>query len=425
MKTKIALYGLFSLLLLTGCNTREQKAKPPSGQPEDIYTCSMHPQVIAHHPGNCPICGMELIKKNPMPISTGKIDLNALLKPTNRSVVSSLATVSPERRNMATPVTAYGTIEYDTRTANTISARIAGRIEKMYIRYRYQKVEKGQKVMDIYSPEMVTAEQNLLFLLKSDAGNASFIQAAKERLLLLGMAEGQLQQIIKSGKPLYTVTIYSNVNGHVHEAGMRQEGLQASGNMPAGTSAAAFATEPAAEPLTQELSLKEGMYIQKGQTLLMIMDHHRVWAALQVFSSDQSLVKVVNTVRIVPETDTSAIITGRIDFIEPFFRPGNNTLTAMVYFHNEDMLPVGSHVSATIQAAREHSLWLPQTSVLSLGLTRIVFTKSEGGFTAHKITTGIRSGTDIEVIAGLGEKDSVAADAQYFADSESFIRSSN
>lgn len=417
MKIKTTLYGLFSLLIITGCNTGQQKANQPSGRPEDIYTCSMHPQVIEHHPGNCPICGMELIKKNPIPVGTDSIDLKALLKPANRSVVSSLTVISPERRSMAVPVTAYGTIEYDTRTANTISARIAGRIEKMYIRYRYQEVEKGQKVMDIYSPEMVTAEQNLLFLLKNDAGNASFIRAAKERLLLLGMAEGQLEQVIRTGKPLYTVSIYSSYDGHVHEAGMNQEGMVLSGNM--------TAAEAAAEPLTRELSLKEGMYVQKGQSLLMIMDHHRVWAALQIFSPDQSLVKVGNPVHMVPETDTSAAITGRIDFIEPFFRPGSNTLTARVYFHNEDMLPVGSHVSATIRAVREHSLWLPRVSVLSLGITRVVFTKGEGGFMAHKITTGIRSGTDIEVIAGLSEKDSVAADAQYFMDSESFIRSSN
>jgi Cu(I)/Ag(I) efflux system membrane fusion protein len=413
MKINIRWYGFGLLLMLfAGCDTGRHKEKQVAAQSADIYTCSMHPQILENHPGNCPICGMVLIKKSPATAAINNIPLEALLKPTNESVISSLAVISPERKNMAITVKAFGTIEYDTRMAATISARVAGRIEKLYIRSRYQEVRKGQKIMDVYSPEILTAEQNLLFLLQNDAANASFIKAAKERLLFLGMGEAQLQQVITSGKPVYAIGIYSNYSGHVHEAGMMQNG----------------SPQPAdnanASPVTQELSLKEGMYIQKGQTLLMIMDHHMVWVAVQIYSSDQSLVRMGNAVRIIPETDTSAAINGKIDFIEPFFRDGNNTLTARVYFHNEDMLPIGSHVSATIYSAKQNGLWLPQGSVISLGMSQVVFRKTDGGFTAHAITTGIRSGADVEVLAGLTQADSVAANAQYFADSESFIKSS-
>jgi membrane fusion protein, copper/silver efflux system len=424
MKINLVFCVVLPAMLLTvfaGCRSREQKdgqaagkGKPLAMQAEDIYTCSMHPQIAEHHPGNCPICGMTLIKKNPAPIATDRLALETLLKPANGSVLSSLAVVRPERRDVAIPVTAYGTIEYDPRNAATISARIAGRIEKMYIRYRYQEVKKGQKVMDIYSPELLTAEQNLLFLLQNDGGNDAFIQAAKERLRLLGMGEEQLAQIVKSGKPLYAVSIYSNYSGHVHEAGMMQDGSQR-----------AAVASAADGDLTQELSLKEGMYVQKGQTLLMIMDHHRVWAAVQIFSSDQSRVKAGDAVRIVPEADSSMVIEGRVDLLEPFFRPNSNTLTARVYFHNEGMLPVGSHVVATISGAKKDGLWLPQSAVLSLGLNQVVFKKSEGGFAVHKIRTGIRSGGEVEILAGLVEADSVAANSQYFIDSESFIQSSN
>ncbi len=395
---RMPIYGLSLLMLFAACNGRQEHSKQPSVESEDIYTCSMHSQVLEHHPGNCPICGMKLVKKNPVPVAT---------------VISSLAVTSPETKNMAIPVQAYGTIEYDTRAAASISARISGRIEKMYVRYRYQEIKKGQKLMDIYSPEILTAEQNLLFLLHSDAGNASFIQSAKERLLLLGMGEGQLQEVMQGGKPLYAVSIFSDYSGHIHDAGMMQDGQQQHSDI------------PVSEPLTQELSIKEGMYVQKGQTLLMIMDHHMVWAALQIFTSDESLVKVGNRVRIIPETDTSAVIKGNIDFMEPFFRNKSKTLTARVYFHNEDMLSVGSHVTATIYTSKPHSLWLPQISVLSLGMNNVVFMKTSGGFMTHKITTGIRSGDDVEITAGLGEKDSVALNAQYFTDSESFIKSSN
>jgi len=407
MKIKISICGFVLLMLFAACKNRQKEVKQQAAIVEDIYTCSMHPQIHEHQPGNCPICGMQLIKKNPQPIEANNIQLETLLKPTNGFVIASLPVTTPQLKNINAPVKAYGTIEYDTRAAASISARVSGRIEKMYIRYRYQPVEKGQKIMDIYSPEILTAEQNLLFLLQNDAGNTSFIQAAKEKLLLLGMSDGQIKQLIQTGKPLYSVSIYSNYSGHVHDAGMMHD--------------PASANDMNVAPVTQELSLKEGMYVQKGQTILMIMDHHMVWAALQIFSTDQLLIKVGDDVSITPETDTAAVIKGNVDFIEPFFRSNSKTLTARVYFHNESMLPIGSHVAANISTNNKRALWLPQTAILSLGMNSVAFTKTSGGFIAHKITIGLRSGNDIQILSGITEKDTVAVNAQYFIDSESFI----
>ncbi len=416
MKLKWNIYVFLSLMLLltAACHSGGKDTKQESEQAEDIYTCSMHPQIHEHHPGNCPICGMVLIKKNITAAAPAivSIQLETVLKPTDEFVVASLPVTTAQQKNINIPVKAYGVIEYDTRAAGTISARISGRIEKLYVRYRYQPVEKGQKIMDIYSPEILTAEQNLLFLLQNDAGNTSFIQAAKEKLLLLGMSDGQLQQVIRDKKPLYSVSVYSNYSGHVHDAGMTHDGEQ-TGNM------------GIAPTVTEELSLKEGMYVQRGQTLLMLMDHHKVWAALQIFTSDQSMVKTGSVVNIIPETDTTLVIKGRIDFIEPFYRPNSKTITARVYFQNTSMLPVGSHVTANIFTANHNALWLPQSSVLSLGMNEVAFLKTSGGFMAHKITTGILTDNLVQVTSGISEKDSVAVNAQYFIDSESFIRTSS
>ena len=140
-------------------------------------------------------------------------------------------------------------------------------------------------------------------------------------------------------------------------------------------------------PVTQELMLKEGMYVQKGEGLFMIMSHHQTWVALQIFANDQLLVKQGDAVRIVPETDTAAVIEGRLDFIEPFFRSGSKTLTARVYFHNMSMLPVGSHVTANIYSGNVNGVWLPASAVVSLGANEIAFKKEEDGFLAHGVVT--------------------------------------
>jgi Cu(I)/Ag(I) efflux system membrane fusion protein len=397
---------LFSFM--QACSDHEIKRDKHIASSEDVYTCSMHPQVLEHHPGDCPICGMKLVKKNTTAIAANNIELESLLKPVNEFVVTSLPVTTPQQKSVRVPVKVYGTLEYDTRAAGSISARVSGRVEKLYLRYRYQEVSAGQKIMEIYSPELVTAQQNLLFLLKSDADNISFINATKQRLLLLGMSENELNKIIQTGKPLYTVSIYSNYSGHVHDAGMSND-------------VAANEMSNSA-PVTQELSLKEGMYVQKGQTLFMIMNHHQALAALQIFPDQQRLVKIGDAVRIIPETDTNKVIDGKIDFIEPFFRSNSKTLTARVYFHNMNMLTIGSHVSAEIYSGNTQGLWLPASAVISLGANEVAFKKEDGGFVAHKITAGIRLNNNVQILSGLSTTDTVAANAQYLMDSESLLK---
>lgn len=372
-----------------------------------LYTCPMHPQVLQDHPGNCPICGMKLVKVNDKPAPVKSVDLETLLRPTNEFVVASLPLTTPKEDNINIPVKAYGTIEADTRAEGTVSARVSGRIEKLYLRYRFQNVKAGQKVLEIYSPEIVTAEENLLFLLKRDPENTSFINAAKQKLLLLGMSAAELQKVIQSGKPLYSISVYSKYMGHVMNNDVK------GGEM----------DNPAFE--TRELALKEGMYVNKGQTLFVIMNHHKTWAALQIFPNDQSLIKKGDAVQMIPETDTSAVIKGKIDFIEPFFRDGSKTLTARVYFANENMLTLGSQVTSEIFTGTRKGLWLPQAAVLTLGLNDIAFLKSKGGFIAHKIQTGIRADDRVQILSGLNVTDTVAVNAQYLIDSDSFIKTTD
>jgi Cu(I)/Ag(I) efflux system membrane fusion protein len=402
---------IITVSFIQACNSKENKEAKTTSLSEDLYTCSMHPQVLEHHPGDCPICGMKLIKKTAAPVAINNINLETLIKPTNEFVVASLPVTTPQETNISIPIKAYGTIESDTRAAGSISANVSGRIEKLYLRYRFQKIEAGQKVAEIYSPELLTAQENLLFILKNDAQNTSFINAAKQKLLLLGMSAAELNKVITTGKPLYSVSVYSNYSGHVHDAGMANDMNENSVNK--------------AAPVTQELSLKEGMYVNKGQTLFMIMNHHKAWAALQIFPNEQSVIKKGDAVQITPETDTTAIINGTIDFIEPFFRDNSKTLTARVYFHNMDMLPIGSQVTTNIYTSSKQGLWLPETAVLSLGMNEVAFIKSDGGFKAHSITTGIRANNNVQILSGLNTNDTVAVNAQYLVDSESFIKTAS
>jgi Cu(I)/Ag(I) efflux system membrane fusion protein len=279
------------------------------------------------------------------------------------------------------------------------------------VRYRYQKISRGQHILDIYSPELLTAQQNLLFLLKNDAANNMMVESAKQKLLLLGMSSSQLNQVIKTGKPLLSIAVYSNYSGHIHEA----------------VNGEAMGAKPGAMKdislLTSELPLKEGMYIQKGQSIFTVFNPSRAWVVLNIFDASQSLVKKGNPVRVVPETAPGKDFRATIDFIEPFYRNENKTQAVRIYFDNSKLkIPIGSQVTATIFGNTTDANWLPLDAVLSLGLNKIVFLKMGSGFKAHKIEAGMINGKLIQVMNGLQASDSVALNAQYLMDSESFIK---
>ena len=393
---KYTVYTLLITLILNGCGKNDDSNASGSGH--DVHK------------------NMKQIKKNSSQNGKNSIELNALLKPTNEFVVSTISVISLQTGEKKINITGLGIIDYDTRQIGNIAARVSGRIEKLYIRDKYQKVVKGQKVMEIYSPELMDAQQDLLFLLKNDKSNQAMIAAARQKLLLLGMSSGQLQSITKRGTPDFTVFVYSSYTGHVHEAGTPTS------MKPKSTATNAM---PGSSSISLELPIKEGMYVQKGQTVFSVFDPNKAWVSLNIFSNEISIVKKGQLATVIPEVNPNKKFVQNIGFIEPFFRTGNKTLTARIYFDNSRLgLPIGSQVKSEI-ASKKSSSWLPKEAVVSLGLSKVVFKKVQDGFIASKIISGIETDGYVEILEGISQKDSVAGNAQYLMDSESFIRTKN
>lgn len=348
------------------------------------------------------------------------IPLDSLIKPSNEFVVSNVPVTTLYQSSEQIQVPALGSVQYDNRQVGTVSSRIEGRIEKLYVRYRYQYINRGDKILDIYSPELLTSQQNLLFVLHNDVENKPLINAAKQRLLLMGMTDHQLNQIISTGKPLYSVPVFSNYSGYVNEMGVNRTNPNENS---IGTSPQSMQNNA---QTTEELSVKEGMYLQKGQPVFTIVNANRAIITLNIYADQQGLIRVGDAVKIVPETAPGKLFGAKIDFIEPFFRPGNKTVTARVYFDNSSLkLPIGSQVQASIFTRGVVGSWLPSSAVLTLGLKQIVFKKEGNGFTAINVTTGTRNDSKIQITGGLSPTDSIAENAQYFIDKESIIKAKN
>jgi membrane fusion protein, copper/silver efflux system len=384
----------------------------PGSRAGVVWTCPMHPEVVRDKAGTCPICGMDLVQKGAETRKVSAIGPDDLLRPRNGLVLSSVPATGMRRETVKQELKVLGTVGYDTRRISTISARVSGRIEKLYVRYRYQHVDQGQRIMDLYSPELATGEQELLFLLKNDPGNSVLINAARQRLLLLGVSTEQLAEVERTGRASATLGVYSQYTGHIHEAGNTMPGAElGTGTVAVGTSG-----------MTEELPVKEGMYVEKGQTVFQVFNMDRSWAVLKLYPGDAALVHKGDAVQVLPETTPEKEFTGRVDEVLPFYGSDAKALTVRVYFDNSRRdIPIGSQVEATIQPAPVMGNWLPRTAVLSLGTDPVVFLRVDGGFRAQKVVTGAMYGDQVQVLSGLRPADSVAVNAQFLVDSEDFV----
>ncbi|HXI01176.1 MAG TPA: efflux RND transporter periplasmic adaptor subunit [Sphingobacteriaceae bacterium] len=395
------------LFLVASCKERSARTVSNSTEHTETYTCPMHPQIIRDKPGNCPICGMALVKKGGQGKAVDTIGLETTLQATDRFVISSIPVTTITKSIERIEVDALGVTAYNTKYTGSIAARTSGRIEKLYLRYNFQDVSKGERVLDIYSPELLTSQQNLLFVLRNDASNASLINAAKQRLLLLGVTEEQVRRIVRTRKASFTVPVYSNYSGHIHD--MKPTGQ-------AGEMASATQVSPT-------INIKEGMYVEKGQTIFKVFDPSHLWVLLTINANEQGLIKKGQRVQLTSEAEAGRSFSATIDYVEPFFREGAKTITARVNIDNMQMrFPVGSQFRGKIVSYSKGSAWLPADAVISLGVDQVVFIKSGIGFKARRVNTGYRTTEKIQILQGLTPTDSVALNAQYLTDSESFIK---
>ena len=416
------------LLLLMACSHKEAE------HDHETYTCPMHPTVIADKPGSCPVCGMDLVKK----VKPGQEveiteDVARLLKSPNEVIVASVKTITGEYKKIPVHIDALGMVTYDTRTIHTLPTRVAGRLEKVYVKYAFQSVTKGQKVAEIYSPELITAQREFLFLLENDASNDDLIHRAKERLSLLGMTQSQITQLVQRKEAQSTFTIFSPVDGYLvpetqqtPQAPLTSVQPQGSGmadGMGGGKSQSGIAgTTPSAIQSSSSgtVLIREGSYVSSGQTLFKMVNPASLRVELNIASALGGSIEKDDEIWLDFEDGHQHQTT--IDFIQPFYNEGEEFYKVRVHTTHTDNLHIGHLVKAIVKKYSREAMWLPRNAVLDLGLDQIIFIKSKGTFKPKKVATGLKTADYIEIKEGLSSSDEVAAQAQYLVDSESFIK---
>ena len=347
-----------------------------------------------------------------------------LFKPTYEYVLSTTKTIRPEYKSMFDTLQVPGYLTYDARQLNAVSARYGGRIERLYVRYPFQPVKKGQRLLDIYSPDIATAQQDLIFLKENDPDNPTLLENARRRLALLGMTDKQIRAVEASRKPLLSLPIFSPYAGLLVE----NPSTDPVGTMPSDVMNGDKGGQknpvlpPPSTTSAAEFSLKEGMYVQPGQRIFSLQSLATVWGILEFSPANVQSLKVGQSVVLRIESVAEPFL-GKINYIEPLYGTGSKNLRARVYLPNSGgRLKPGTLLSATVQASNRATLWIPVSASIDLGQNKVAFVKTAGGFRLRKINTGSRFGQMLEVTAGLSPDDEIAENAQFLMDSESFVK---
>lgn len=290
---------------------------------QTVYTCPMHPQIRQPTPGRCPICGMALV---PAAKSGSNIDQLAInIEPTQRRL-ANIQTAEVQSEPVNSIIETIGSIEIDESRHATIAAYIDGRIEKLFADYTGVEVEKGDHLAIVYSPELYSAQIELLearnALQKMTSGALAVVREVQEKLVTnsrqklveLGMTEEQINQLLTSGKAESRLTIYSPIGGTV----------------------------------TQKLA-EEGKYIKAGEPIYRIANLNTVWLMLELYPEDASRIRFGQVVEAELQSLPGKILKGRVVFIDPTVNKTRRTVGVRVEFSNEQgQLRPGDYAKARI-----------------------------------------------------------------------------
>ena len=431
LKGSITLFLVLGFIL-AGCNSKEK-----SEQVTVKYTCPMHPEIIKDGPGTCPICKMDLVPLDHHDAHAGADEsLNTLVRPANEYVISGISTVKPEKGFKSTELMVKGIINYNTNNLRSLSARVSGRIERLYVKYNYQMVNKGQKIMDIYSPDLVNAQQELVFL-KSNA-EAGLIESAKKKLLYLGMSMAQIDQLIRTERISYTVAVYSPYSGYVTDlnltAGSNQGGSNVAGStmissagssdmnsMSSGSSSGAIPEIPVINT-GQAFQLREGQYVSAGQTLFNLINAGQVWAEFYVNPELLAEFKPGSKIGIsaldIPDQQSESIVS----LIQPYYSQGQNYSLVKANLLNENRnWKVGQLINVK-KEARAEGYWIPRTALLKLGEKYAVFLKKDDAFVPVFVDLKRQTDKWADIGTSIAADQELALNAWFLVDSESFIK---
>jgi len=393
---KYVRYGLFVIVgIFVGWlvfhsphKTEEKQQSIEKVSNATIWTCAMHPQIRMDQPGKCPICGMDLI---PLSQETGaaNIDPDAIRLTREAAQLASVQTSIVTRQKPVKEVRLYGKVQADERSIQSQVSHVPGRIEKLLVNFTGEKVNKGQLLAVIYSPELITTQQELLEAVKTKQVQPEIFEAAKDKLRQWKLTDSQIADIENSGKVKDNFEILSNTNGVIISR-----------------------------------RANNGDYVDQGTVLFDVTDLSHVWVLFDAYESDLPFIKTGDrlafTIQAVPGINFAA----NIIFIDPVIDPVTRVAKVRIEINNEsgrlkpEMFATGI-VKADLNQFRDKPV-IPRSAVLWTGTRSIVYVKQtetdEPVFKMREIVLGPSLGNSYIVVDGLNEGEEIVTNGTFSVD---------
>ncbi len=406
---KIYLIILTVLLLLSACDTKRKTAV----QTGTKYTCSMHPQIMKDEPGKCPICHMELIPVQALHKDTVAMhsdDTMVMDSSMQDGAMTSDLELSQQQIRLGNitvdtigqsgfgnSVVLTGTIAFNEKNIETVSARVRGRIDKLYYKNVGDYVPKGGKIYELYSEALNSAKQEYILLLqqRKSVGNSvinynQLLSAARHKLQLWGMSAAQVNAITANSKSAYITTFYSPAGGYV-----------------------------------TQLNSTEGAYVMEGGAIMRLANTSTVWVETQAYTSQ--LVGISRSAAVmvqVPQLGDKKL-EGKIEFASPEINPQTRINLLRVSIPNpgnelKPGMPAYIYVNSAVQ---NNAIALPANAVMRTNKTAFVWVQTgTNKFSMQTVITGAENANEIEIKQGLKPNTAVVVSGAYLLNSEYLLR---
>jgi membrane fusion protein, copper/silver efflux system len=355
---------------------------------EEVWTCSMHPQIRQPEPGNCPLCGMELIlvaqddgDENADPNEIRMSPAAMKLANVQTSIVSKDEVVKNIRLN--------GKVQPDERYVFSQTTHISGRIEKLFVTYTGEYISKGQEIAYIYSPELVTAQDELFEAIKFKETQPTLYLAAIDKLKKWKLSDEQVESIISSGKTIENFPILSNMNGVV---------------------------------LTKRVNY--GDHVMQGASLFEVADLSKIWILFDVYESEMAWIKNGDEIEFTVQSLPGEKFKGKVSFIDPVINPMTRVAKARIALNNPknklkpEMFAIGIHKS--IMRGKHGIISVPKTSVMWTGERSVVYVKTPSdmgiSFIVREVVLGSALGDSYIVKEGLEEGEEIVTNGTFGID---------
>ncbi|WP_339661737.1 efflux RND transporter periplasmic adaptor subunit [uncultured Polaribacter sp.] len=380
--------GLFLGWLLFGNSSKKETVHNHDvvSETKQMWTCSMHPQIMQPEAGDCPICGMDLI---PAETSADGLSADQFKLSENAMALANIQTSMVGNGNVdGNTIKLSGKI-VENEEANAVQVSyFSGRIERLHISFTGEKVTKGQLLASIYSPELYAAQQELITASSLKESQPALYNAVRNKLKLWKLSESQINQIETSKKVKENFPVYATVSGTVSEK-----------------------------------LVAEGDYIKQGQSLLKIANLSTVWANFDVYENQIDLFKKGQDVMVSAKAYPTKEFKGEVAFIDPVLNSSTRTVKLRVVLNNKDNLfKPGMFVEGNIEGIQTNNaqtISIPATAILWTGKRSVVYLKAnpnEPIFEMRQITLGNKIGDQYQVVEGLHTGDEIVTNGTFTVD---------